>query len=270
VVTFEHKEQCVSYAKEKYTIKHARACKLFNCSRAKKYYEKKMPLKDAPVKAAIEKVIKNKKRGRKKVIKMVQKENPDFSKSRIRRIYEQNGFALAVKPKRRKINHLKNPIEIPFEKNKEWAIDFMYDTLANKRQIRSLNIIDHFNRECKGINIQHSFPAVRVIEYLEEIICIHGKPERIRTDNGPEFISKKFQLWLRNNKIEWSKIEKGCPQQNAIIERFNRTVREDLLDANLFLSLEHANDLAEDFKQDYNCNRPHESLNEKTPSEYAA
>jgi len=229
-----------------------------------------MPIKDAPVKEAIEMVIKNRKRGRKKVIQMVQRQNPQYSKSKIRRIYEQNGFALAQKPKKRIINNPKNPIEIPFEKNIEWAIDFMHDTLVNRRQIRSLNIIDHFNRECKGISIRHSFPAVRVIEYLEEIISVHGKPTRIRTDNGPEFTSKAFQLWLWNNNIEWSKIEKGCPQQNAIIERFNKTVREDLLDANLFFTLEHANELAEEFKHDYNNNRPHESLNGKAPNEYAA
>jgi putative transposase len=229
-----------------------------------------MPLKDEPVKQAIQEVILNKKRGRKKVIKMVQKNHPELSKSKIRRVYEQNGFTLTKKLKRRIKDNPKNPIEVAMQPNIEWAMDFMSDSLVNGRQIRTLNVIDHFNRECKGIMIKHSLPAIRVIEFMEELISIHGKPNKIRTDNGPEFTSKLFQLWLWNNNIEWSKIQKGKPQQNAIIERFNKTVREDLLDANLFFSLEHANELAQEFKHDYNYQRPHESLNDKTPIEYAA
>jgi putative transposase len=270
VVTSEHKEQCVAYSKEKYKVKHARACKLFNCSRGINYYQKKMPLKDEPVRKAIQEVINNKKRGRRKVIKMVQRNHPELSKSKIRRVYEQNGFSLMKKLKRRIKDNPKNPIEVTMQPNIEWAIDFMSDSLVNGRTIRTLNVIDHFNRECKGITIKHSLPAVRVIEFMEEIISVHGKPNRIRTDNGPEFTSKRFQLWLWNNNIEWSRIQKGKPQQNAIIERFNRTVREDLLDANLLFSIDHANDLAQEFVREYNCERPHESLNDKTPSEYAA
>lgn len=270
MVTPEHKEQCVKYVREKYTVTHARACKLFNCSRGNKYYKKRMPLKDAPVKLAIEEVIANKKRGRRKVIILVQRKYPEISKSKIRRVYEQNGFVLMRKLKRRMKDNPVNPIEMSFQPNTEWAMDFMSDTLANGRPIRSLNIVDHYNRECKGILIKHSLPAVNVISFLEEIISVHGKPKRIRTDNGPEFISKQFQLWLWKNDIEWSKIQKGKPQQNAIVERFNKTVREDLLDANLFFSIDHANQLAQEFMSEYNNERPHESLNDKTPIEYAA
>lgn len=99
---------------------------------------------------------------------------------------------------------------------------------------------------------------------------MHGKPKRIRTDNGPEFISKKFGLWLKKNAIELVRIQPGKPQQNAFVERFNRTVREDLLDANLIFDLEHAEDLANEFIREYNAERPHESLKNQTPLEYAA
>jgi len=109
-----------------------------------------MPLKDAPVKQAIEEVIANRKRGRKKVIKLVQKRHPHFSQSKIRRVYEQNGFVLIRKLKRRIKDNPQNPIEVTLQPNIEWAMDFMSDSLANGRPIRSLNIIDHYNRECKG------------------------------------------------------------------------------------------------------------------------
>lgn len=228
-----------------------------------------MPLKDAPIKLAIEKVLSGKRRGRKKVMAMLRKTHR-FSKSRIRRVYEQYGFALYYKPKRRFPQKAMNPIERTFAPNQEWAMDFMSDSLANGRAIRSLNIIDHYNLECKGIRINYSMPTVRLIEILEEVIEINGKPLRIRTDNGPEFTSKRFQLWLKVNNIIWSEIQKGKPQQNAFIERFNRTLREELFDANLLFSIEHANELAAEVMYDYNNLRPHESLKDETPKSYAA
>ena len=228
-----------------------------------------MPAKDEPVKTAIAEVIGSKKRGRKKIIPKI-KAKHSFSASRIRRVYVKYGFALLKKPRKRIRSHPRNPIERTLLPNQEWAMDFMSDALVNGRRIRSLNIIDHYNLECKAVQINYSLPAIRVIEILEQVISVHGKPARIRTDNGPEFTSKQFQLWMQNNDIAWSKIQKGKPQQNAIVERFNRTFREDVFDANLLFSIEHANELADEFKQEYNYERPHESLKDKTPIEYAA
>lgn len=229
-----------------------------------------MPLKDAPVVDAIKKSIGSSRKGRGKVIPLVQRLHPEMSKYTIRRVYEDHGFSLMKRMKGRKRNHPSNPATVPLLKNQEWAIDFMHDSLVDGRRIRCLNIIDPFNRECKGIYIRHNLPAVRVIEVLEQSIEKYGKPQFIRTDNGPEFISKRFQLWLHENHIGWSKIRKGCPQENCFIERFNRTMREDFLDANLLFSIESANEMAELFRTDYNEARPHESLNNLTPLEYAA
>lgn len=229
-----------------------------------------MPLKDEPVKALIIKVIGKSKKGRKKVIALVQKENAQYSKYKIRRVYKQSGFALSKRLKRKRIQNPSNAASVPLQANEEWAIDFMHDTLYNGRRIRSLNIIDPYNRQCKGMFIAYSIPAIRVIDYLTTAIEIYGKPKAIRCDNGPEFISKQFQLWLENNDINWSKIPKASPQQNCHIERFNRTAREELFDANMFTSLEHALELTHEFMMEYNYRRPHESLNMLTPSEYAA
>jgi len=269
MVTSEQKEQCVSYSTKMFPISHARACKLFDCSRGKKYYHKKMPLKDAPIEAAIQAAIAGKKRGRKKVIALVQRKYA-FSQSKIRRVYQKNGWPLYHKPRKRVIKHARNPIERTIKPNVEWAMDFIVDSLVDGRMIRSLNIIDHFNLECKGIHIHHSIPTIRLIEILEQTIDIYGKPDKIRTDNGSEFTSNRFQKWLHDNKIEWSKIEKGKPQQNAIIERFNRTLRDELFDPNMFFTLDQANEMAEAAKWDYNSQRAHESLHNKTPLEYVA
>src|SRR5690606_30899002 len=150
------------------------------------------------------------------------------------------------------------------------AIDFMCDVLENGRRFRTLNVIDHFNREGIGITIDLSLPAKKVTAFLDRLIERNEKPTRIRTDNGPELTSKWFQLWLKQNGIEWSPIQKGSPHQNAIIERFNRTYREDVLDANLFASLDHVRELTDKWLWEYNHQREHESLDYRTPIEYAA
>jgi putative transposase len=229
-----------------------------------------MPLKDIIVKQAIEEIIGNSRKGRDKVIKLMKKKHPEIGSSRVRRVYEKSGFSLTKKLRRRIKDNPSNPIEISFSKNQEWAMDFMSDALVCGRKIRTLNIIDHFNRECMGISIGTNMPARVVIKELEKVIERAGKPERIRTDNGPEFRSKLFQKWLAQNEIEWSRIQKGKPQQNAIIERFNRTYREDILDANLFYSIEQAIEITGKWIKEYNCERPHQSLNYQTPSSYAA
>ena len=229
-----------------------------------------MPVKDKPLEEAIRVVIGNSRKGRNKVIPLVRKTNPDFGASRIRRVYEQKGFALMKRHKLRMRNNPKNPATVPLQPNIEWAIDFMHDALADGRRFRSLNVIDPYNRQCKGIYIRHNLPAVRTIELLEQSIEKYGKPKFIRSDNGPEFISKQFQKWMHDYGIGWSKIEKGKPQQNCHVERFNKTVREDLFDAHLFFSIDQANQLAADFQKEYNYERPHESLNNLTPIEYAA
>ena len=229
-----------------------------------------MPLKDQPIEQAIRAAIGHSRKGRKKVIALVRRKKPEFGSSRIRRIYQLKGFSLMKRHKHRMRNNPKNPATVPLQPNIEWAIDFMHDSLRDGRSIRSLNIIDPYNRQCKGIYVRKSIPAQTLIDLLEQSIEKYGKPQYIRSDNGPEFIAKQFQKWMHDNGIGWSKIEKGKPQQNCHVERFNKTVREDFFDANLFFSVDQANELAADFEKEYNYERPHESLNNLTPIEYAA
>lgn len=264
------KQAHVSYLKDTCKVSHAWACKVMGASRTAKYYEKKMPSKDMELKSIIKQLIGSSRKGREKVIRLVQKKHPNISSSKIRRVYEREGFSLYRRLRRRVKLQPANPITIPLVANEEWAADFMSDTLENSRTFRSLNVVDHYNRACKGIAIAHSLPAARVIEHLERMIEAHGKPKRIRTDNGPEFRSRKFQAWMKAQDIQWSPIQNGKPQQNAIVERFNKTFREDILDAYLFLSIEHAQQLADAWTREYNQERPHQALNYQTPLEYAA
>jgi putative transposase len=237
-----------------------------SASRNSKYYKKKMPEKDAVVKKAIEKVLPGCRKGRKKVIPLVQKDHPEIGAFRIRRVYVQSGFNLFQKPRSRRIQAESNPLPICLKANEEWAMDFMSDALENGRRIRVFNVVDHYSRFFITSKIYSSIPARMVIEHLENAIEMYGKPERIRTDNGPEFRSKLFQLWLKGQSIKWEQIQPGKPQQNGYIERLNRTFREDVLDANIFPSIEKAQQIADRFRSEYNEKRPHESIKNLTPS----
>jgi putative transposase len=229
-----------------------------------------MPAKDQSIKQAIESVIGSSRKGRNKIIRLVQKQHPYLSASKIRRVYVKEGFSLMKRPRKRLKNNPANPIIIPLQRNEEWAIDFMCDVLQNGRQFRTFNVIDHYNRQALGILSAISIPARRATAFLDRLIEQHGKPTRIRGDNGPEMMSKWFRLWLQRNSIEWSAIPKGAPQQNAIVERFNRTYREDVLDANMFYSIEHAQQLTDQWLVEYNTVREHEALDYQTPLSYAA
>lgn len=146
----------------------------------------------------------------------------------------------------------------------------MSDVLTNKRKFRTLNVIDDFNRRAIAIEVAHSMPANKVTYLLDRLIKEQGKPSRFRTDNGPEFISKEFRDWCAGKEIEIQYIQPGRPMQNGYIERFNRTFRESILDAYLFEDTQQVQILAEEWIQDYNYRRPHESLGGKTPMEYYA
>jgi len=262
--------ECVQFAIKTKGVSAARACRLFNVNRTNMYYQKKMPHKDLKVKELIQNNLGRGNCGRNAVIASIRKSQPQLGASKIRRVYVQHGFSLYKRMKKRRTKNPPNPIAIPFSANVEWAVDFMSDALVNGRRFRTLNVVDQYNRQCLGIYVGHSMPARRVIAEMKKIIDRYGKPMAIRTDNGPEFISKVFQKWLKDNEIKWSAIEKGKPQQNGIVERFNRTYREDILDANLFQTLDQAQQLTDDWIAYYNYERPHQALEYKTPIEYAA
>jgi putative transposase len=201
---------------------------------------------------------------------MVKRLDPTLSASRIRRVYEQSGMSLPFKPRKRFNQIEPKPLNMPLSPMKEIAMDFMSDCLEDGRRIRTLNIVDHYNRLCLGIFVDYSFPSIKVIECLERIFSIHGTPKCIRTDNGPEFTSKRFRVWAHLKGIEHIRIQPGKPAQNGIIERFNRTYREDILDANLFPDLDRLKSLTADWIDEYNEERPHQALNYSTPKGHAA
>lgn len=183
-----------------------------------------------------------------------------WNHKRVYRIYRQLELNLRIKPKRRIKRDKPDALQVPINPNQVWSMDFMSDSLADGRALRTFNVVDDYNREGLGIEVDLSLPSARVIRSLEQIIEWRGKPDALRCDNGPEYISQKLVDWANDKRITLIYTQPGKPTQNAYIERFNRTARHEWLDLHLFESVEHAQNLATQWLWTYNNVRPHSAI----------
>lgn len=160
------------------------------------------------------------------------------------------------------------PLAVPSEPNHTWSFDFMSDTLYSGHRYRVLNIIDAGTREALDTVIGTSLPSGRVVRTLRALVAEHHKPRRIRADNGAEMTALLFVDWCREEDIEIAYIQPGKPNQNAYIERFNRSLRTEVLDANIFSSLGQVRERAWAWLLSYNEERPHAALGNIPPAEF--
>jgi len=161
-------------------------------------------------------------------------------------------------------------LAVPDTINHTWSMDFMHDQLSDGRCFRLLNVIDDFNREALGIEVDFSVPSELVIRVLKQIIGWRGKPQVIRCDNGPEYISAAVQTWAKELDIRLEFIQPGKPQQNAYVERFNRTVRYEWLSQYYWSDLAEVQDFATKWMWSYNHDRPNMALGGFTPKQRLA
>lgn len=152
--------------------------------------------------------------------------------------------------------------------NQSWSIDFMHDELVCGRRFRTFNVVDDFNREALAIEIDLNIPAQRVVRVLARIVANRGYPLKMQMDNGLELISLTLAQWAEEHGVMLEFIKPDKPTQNAYIERFNRTYRTEILDFYLFRTLNEVREITDCWLNEYNSERPHESLNNLTPKEY--
>lgn len=205
-----------------------------------------------------------------KIFQRLRNQGKQWNHKKVYRVYRSMCFNKRVRLKKRLPARVKQPLLSPDTPNNTWSMDFVSDSLNSGRKFRVLNIVDDFNREAIIQEISMSMPAERVIRILEKAIWLNGKPKAIRCDNGPEFISHKFQDWCKGNDIEIRYTQPGCPTQNSYIERFNGSYRRGVLDAYIFRTLGEVREQTERWMKDYNDSRPHDSLGGMPPKEYRA
>ena len=193
-----------------------------------------------------------------------------WNHKRVYRIYKALELNLRIKPRKRLNREKPEPLAVPEAINEVWSMDFMHDQLSDGRSFRVLNVIDDFNREALGIEIDFSLPSERVIRALKQIIEWRGRPLAIRCDNGPENISGVMQGWAEEAGISFQYIQPGKPQQNAYVERFNRTVRYEWLSQYYWQDLDEVRDHATRWIWSYNHERPNMALGGITPKQRLA
>lgn len=244
------------------------ACKIISLPRSTVMYHRKQKDDSSLIEALHELVNKHPTIGFWKCYFRLRRNGCVCNHKRLYRVYKLLRLNVRRKARRRIPERIKTPLVIPQTINQSWSMDFMCDSLVDGRRFRLLTIIDDYNRESLAIEIDTSLPALRVIRTLQRLIQLRTKPQSIRVDNGPEFISDRLQQWCDDHQIFLQFIQPGRPMQNAFIERNNGSLRKELLDAYLFYSLAEVRTMAEEWRQDYNCSRPHQSLGFVPPIEY--
>lgn len=206
-------------------------------------------------------------RGFWKCRKLLRRQGKPWNHKRIYRVYKLMKLNLRRPAKRRLPKRLRVPLYVPRLPDTVWSADFVSDALFNGRRFCTFNIVDDFNREVLHIEIDTSITSTRLMRVFEHLRTEHGLPQVLRTDNGPEFLGEAFTSWAKNAGMAILYIQPGKPNQNAYIDRFNRTYREELLDLHLFATLDDVREATHWWMIEYNEERPHDSLGDLTPIE---
>lgn len=244
-----------------------RACRLIDLNRSTKRYSSQAADDSVLMEAICKSADEHRRFGYRRIHVLVRKKlKVNVNHKKVYRLYSLANLKLRRKRSKKRYEQ-RAPMAVPESPNDRWSLDFDSDTLYTGRRFRTLNVVDDHTRECVGIEVSFSLPGLRVTRALDRMIWSYGKPKIIVSDNGPEFRSKHVAKWAAEQGISWHFIDPGKPMQNAFAESFNGKFRDECLNQTWFSSLEHAQDLTEKWRTDYNTERPHSSLNYRTPAE---
>lgn len=260
------RREVVRYLQKEYDLSQRRACDLVKCHRGTARHISQVK-DDGRLRERLRQLAdENRAWGYRMLCAQLKLQGWRVNHKRIHRLYVEEQLALRPRGRKRirgdKHGHPPDPKAV----NEVWTMDFMSDALSNGRTFRILNIIDAFTRQCHGMEVDTSLSGERVVRTLECLVLLHGRPQRIQIDNGPEFRCKVLEVWAQKESIELYFIDPGKPNQNSRIESFNSRFRAECLDQEWFLSLAEARRIIETWRQRYNSERPHSSLGYLPPN----
>ena len=255
---------------QRHGVSLRRACALLSVARSTMGYESKLELREVPIVAAMRELSAQYPRfGYRRILVYLERRGIVMSADRAHRIWRRAGLQVPRKrPRRRAAMNRPRPIPST-QANHVWAYDFVFDACANGQQLKCLTVIDEYTRECLAIDVAGSIRSGRVIDVLSKLVSVRGAPRHMRSDNGPEFVSRAVLQWLSATKIETALIDPGKPWQNGANESFNGKFRDECLGMQWFKNRIDAKILIEDWRRGFNSERPHSSLGNRTPEEFA-
>jgi putative transposase len=259
----------VAYVRKR-GISLRRACALLHVSRSTIGYESAIAKRDAPVIDAMRELSAQYPRfGYRRIQVFLARRGLVMSADRTYRIWKKARLQVPRRRPRRRVA-TGRPRPLPAAgPNQVWAYDFVFDGCANGQQLKCLTVIDEFTRECLAIDVAGSIRSPRVIEVLSKLVSVRGAPAYLRSDNGPEFVSRAVLQWLSDADIVTAPIDPGKPWQNRANESFNGKFRDECLGMQWFKNRIDVKVAIEDWRRSYNLVRPHSSLNNLTPAQYA-
>lgn len=272
MVSSSTKRRAVKYSVEEGLGSSAAACRALGLPRSTYYRVSEISEESLEMQKEIIRLSeKHPRYGYRRITAMMRRDDYTVNEKRVQRVRREAGFKVRKKQRRaRRIGLSTARRRKATRRGEVWSWDFVTDQTANGSQFRILTMIDEYTRECLATHCGRSIRAIDVIDVIEEAIERHGAPEHIRSDNGPEFIAYAVQDWLKDLAIEILYIKPGSPWEQAFIESFHDKKRDELLNREIFGSLREAQVILDSWRREYNEERPHSSLNDQTPSEFAA
>ena len=269
MVTPAAKRQAVAHACEQHGVSERRACAVFNIDRSTVRYISVRP-DDAHLREALKKVAAERRRfGYRRIHVMLERQGIHMNQKKLRRLYREEKLQVRKRGGRKRALGTRRPMVLPNRANERWSLDFVSDAFTDGRRFRVLAVIDDFSRECLALVPDTSLSGLRMTRELDEVIMRRGRPHTIVSDNGTEMTSMAVLKWCKETGVEWHYIAPGKPMQNGFVESFNGSFRDECLNETLFSSLPQARQQITEWKEDYNKKRPHSSLGNITPNEFA-
>src|ERR1700760_1338479 len=270
MVSPQVKRQAVDVLRTERGLGVTRACGLVGISRSLYCYRSRRPdgtrLRERICELAGEK----RRYGYRRIHVLLRREGWSVNRKRTYRLYREAGLAVRRRKRKRIGLFERKPLPKPTTVNRSWSMDFVADGLVNGRKLRCLNIVDDFSRECLALEVDTSINGKRVVSVLERLADLRGLPLSITVDHGPEFEGQVLDAWAYQTGVSLNFIRPGKPIENAYIESFNGRFRDECLNEHWFLMMAHARQTIERWRIEYNTERPHSSLGNLTPEEYAS
>lgn len=248
-----------------FKISKRRACRTVRLNRSTEYYRSQAKDQSALLIRLRDLAQTRVRYGYRRLHVLLLREGWKVNIKRVYRLYRQAGLSLRLKSKKKCVSVLRVEAPKPTSPNEVWSMDFVSDSLSNGQRYRALTIVDNFSRVSPAIEVDFSLTGKRVVEVLERVASSYGIAKIIKVDNGPELISKALDEWAYRQGVKLDFSRPGKPTDNAYIESFNGRLRQECLDQNWFEKIEEARSKIEEWRKDYNENRPHSALGQQTP-----